>query len=121
MGEELVVGKSVGIDFHVFDKDADSSFTFSAWGKGEMKYVNPKSLGDVIILPANAKLASVSGKLSWDKEMKEQLPGQVVLSSVQHKELWLETAVDSSGNYSVSVPPGDIRDLLSGSFFYFWQ
>ena len=34
LGDELAVGKSVGFDFHVFDKDGDGSFSYSAWGKG---------------------------------------------------------------------------------------
>src|SRR5688500_12427024 len=56
LGNEMAVGKSVGFDFHVFDRDADGSFSYSAWGKGGSKYMNPNSLGDVILLPANANL-----------------------------------------------------------------
>jgi hypothetical protein len=37
LGDELAVGKSVGFDFYVFDKDADGSFSFTAWGKGGSK------------------------------------------------------------------------------------
>ena len=63
LGNELAVGKSVGFDFHVFDKDADGSFSYTAWGKDGSKYMNPNSLGDVILLPANEKLATLSGRL----------------------------------------------------------
>jgi CubicO group peptidase (beta-lactamase class C family) len=112
LGGELVVGKSVGFDFHVFDRDPDGSFSFSAWGKGESKYINPGSLGDVLLLPANAPLATISGNLAWDKEMKEQLPGQVMFRSVQNQKNWLEAAVDSTGKYSVSIPPGKYEVTL---------
>ena len=62
LGDELAIGKSVGFDFHVFDKDADGSFSYSAWGKGGFKYMNPNSLGDMILLPANEKLATLIGQ-----------------------------------------------------------
>ena len=80
------VGKSVGFDFHVFDKDGDRSFSFSAWGKGGFKYMNPNSLGDIILLPANEKLATLSGKVGWDKPMTAHLPGEVRIINVHGQE-----------------------------------
>jgi hypothetical protein len=106
LGDELAVGKSVGFDFHVFDKDGDGSFSYSAWGKGGLKFRDPNSLGDIILLPANAKLATLSGKVGWDKPMKVSLPGEVRISNIQSPKLWLEAELDSSGNYSVNVPAG---------------
>jgi hypothetical protein len=47
LGDQLMVGKTIGIDFQVFDLDSDKSFSFASWGTGEMKYVNPRSLSDV--------------------------------------------------------------------------
>ena len=117
LGEQLNVGKSLGFDFHVFDKDEDGSFTFSAWGKGERKYMNPASLGDVIILPANAKLSTISGRVAWDKPSKVHLPGQVRLVAEERPKLWLETQLDSLGNYSVAVPPGKYEILLPDPYF----
>jgi hypothetical protein len=102
----MSVGKSIGLDFNCFDKDADGSFSFSGWGRGASKYMNPNSLGDVILLPADAKLATVSGQLGWDKKIKEQLPNKVRIKSIQNPKLWLEAELDSTGNYSVSIPAG---------------
>ena len=115
LGDELVVGKSVGFDFHVFDKDADGSFSYNAWGKGGAKYVNPNSLGDVILLPANQKMATVSGKVGWDIPGKMQLPGEVRILS-NNKKLWLETAIDSTGNYLVQVPPGKYEVTIPDAY-----
>jgi CubicO group peptidase (beta-lactamase class C family) len=117
LGDQMALGKSIGLDFLVFDKDADSSFSFMGWGKGEAKYRNPKSLGDVILLAANEKLATVSGNISWDKPMKMQLPGEVRLQSVQNPKLWVATDLDSSGNYSVEVPAGKYELLLPYTYF----
>jgi len=115
LGNELVVGKTVGLDFHVFDKDADGSFSYSAWGKGGQKYMNPNSLGDVIIMDANEKLATISGKLNWDKPVAVKLPGQVCLVATPTR--WIEAASDSLGNYSVMVPAGKYEVSVYERYF----
>lgn len=117
LGNELAVGKSIGFDFHVFDKDQDGSFTWSAWGKGDRKYMNPNSLGDVIFLPAGTKLATVSGNLGWDKPMTEKLPGQVRLIAADNAKLWVTAGLDSLGNYSVTVPAGKYNITLPDAYF----
>ncbi|SFD16581.1 CubicO group peptidase, beta-lactamase class C family [Chitinophaga sp. CF118] len=117
LGDQLVVDKSIGFDFLVFDRDTDDSFTFMGWGKGDAKYRNPKSLGDVIFLAANEKTATVSGNVSWDKPMKIPLPGEVHLHSVQNPKLWVATDMDSLGNYSVEVPAGKYELLLPYTYF----
>src|SRR5688572_1825286 len=117
LGDEMAVGKSLGFDFHVFDKDNDGTFSFSAWGKGGMKYMNPNSLGDVILLPAKAKLATISGNVAWDKPFKAHLPGEVRLVAAGHSQLWVETALDSLGNYSVGVPLGKYEIMLPDAYF----
>ena len=117
LGDELAVGKSLGFDFHVFDKDEDGSFSFSAWGKGGMKYMNPGSLGDVILLPAKAKLSTISGTVNWDQPSKVHLPGEVRLVASEGKKLWLETGLDSLGNYSVAVPSGKYDVMLPELYF----
>ena len=117
LGEELVIGKSIGFDFHVFDKDADGSFSFTAWGNGGSKYMNPNSLGDIIPLPADEKLSALSGKIGWDKPTTAHLPGEVRIINVQNKKLWLETAVDSLGNYAVDIPAGKYDIMLPDAYF----
>src|SRR5678815_2069325 len=84
LGDQMAAGKSVGFDFLAFDKDNDGSFSFAGWGKGDSKYRNPNSLGDVILLPANEKLATLSGNIGWDQPIKISLPGVVRISSVQN-------------------------------------
>ena len=117
LGNEFAVGKSIGFDFLVFDKDKDDSFSFSAWGKGGSKYRDPNSLGDIILMPANETTATVSGTVNWDKPTKHRLPGEVRLISLQNKNLWLETGIDSLGNYSAFVPAGQYQVLLPEAYF----
>jgi CubicO group peptidase (beta-lactamase class C family) len=116
LGNELTVGKSVGFDFHVFDKDNDNSFSWSAWGKGEQKFMNPNSLGDVIIMPAEAKLATLSGKIQWENTSTVKLPGQVRLNGISNPKLWFDATLDSTGNYSLAVPAGKYAIALPDNY-----
>jgi CubicO group peptidase (beta-lactamase class C family) len=106
LGEQFVVGKTIGIDFQVFDLDSDKSFSFTSWGAGEMKYVNPRSLSDVILMPANEKPATVSGTIGWDTKTTVSLPAQVRLMDTQHPEHWVNTSIDSTGHYKAQVLAG---------------
>lgn len=117
LGDQLTIGKSIGLDFFVFDMDADKSFSFASWGSGEMKYVNPRSLSDVILMPANQKLVTLSGNVAWNKKINVPLPGQVRLINTQHPEQWLTTATDSLGHYSAQVPPGKYTIDLPEAYF----
>lgn len=116
LGEEFAIGKTVGFDFNVFDKDNDGSFSFTSWGKGDQKFRNPHSLGDVIFLPADAKLAAVSGTVKWDPNPKEELPREVRLVSVKNQKLWLEAEVDSTGKYAAYVPVGEYAVTLPEAY-----
>jgi CubicO group peptidase (beta-lactamase class C family) len=113
---EMVVGKSIGFDFMVFDKDKDGSFSFTGWGQGGSKFRNPYALGDVVLLPANEKLATVSGKVAWDKLMKVNLPHEVRLTHVKNPALWLSASLDSLGNYSVELPAGNYEVSLPHNY-----
>jgi CubicO group peptidase (beta-lactamase class C family) len=115
LGNELVMGKSIGFDFHVFDKDGDGSITWSSWGKGALKFRNPNSLGDIILLPAETKLATVSGKLNWDKPVTTKLPAQVCL--IASPTSWIAAVVDSLGNYSAMVPAGKYEISVHEPYF----
>ncbi|WP_153799522.1 serine hydrolase [Foetidibacter luteolus] len=109
LGNQFAVGKSIGLDFFVFDLDADKSFSFSSWGAGESKYVNPRSHCDVVLMPANEKLATVSGTVAWQGNTALRLPEHVRLTNVKNSTLWLTAAADSLGKYSVEVPAGKYK------------
>lgn len=117
LNEYLQPGKSVGFDFTIFDKDNDGSFTFAGWGKGGYKYRYPNSLGDVLILPAGEKLATVTGRVGWDKETNVKLPGCIHFQSAQDGKLWFAASLDSTGNYSAIVPAGQYKLRLPFDYF----
>ena len=117
LDDQLVVGKTVGFDFLAFDKDNDGSFTYAGWGKGERKYMNPNSLGDIVLMPSNGKLGTISGSIAWDREMKEKLPEQVKLTSTKNSAMWVQAAVDSTGKYAALVPVGEYKVEFAQEYF----
>lgn len=103
---QLKPGKTIGLDFHVFDKDTKGPFTWSGWGKEGFKFRNPNSLGDVILMKGPEKLGSISGHVSWENANKEKLPNRVYLKSTSNKDLWIIAEVDSTGSYAATLPVG---------------
>jgi len=111
------VGKSIGLDFNAFDLDSDKSFSYSSWGGGEMKYVNPRSLCDVLLIPANEKLAAVSGSIAWDKKTDVKLPAQIRLLDINNQKNWVTATVDSTGNYAAEIPAGKYNVAFADTYF----
>ena len=109
LDDQLVVGKSIGLDFAVFDKDSSGNFAIHSWGRGDSKYRNAKSLGDIILMPSLSQVGKVSGKLNWDREMKIPLPSSIMLTSVQNPKCWVAAAIDSNGNYKAWLPAGKYK------------
>ena len=117
LGNEFAVGKSIGLDFNAFDLDSDKSFSYSSWGGGEMKYVNPRSLCDVLLIPANEKLAAVSGSIAWDKKTDVKLPAQIRLLDSKNQKNWVTATVDSTGNYAAEIPAGKYNVAFADMYF----
>jgi CubicO group peptidase (beta-lactamase class C family) len=117
LGEQFVLGKSLGLDVNVFDKDTDGSFTISSWGKGGYKFQNPGTLGDVVLLPPDQKMSTITGQVNWDRKMTAKLPEIVRVTSAQQPSLWLNTEVDSTGNYTTEVPAGKYELSFPEKYF----
>lgn len=106
LGEQFMIGRSVGFDFAVFDKDSNGNFSIYSWGRGDSKYRNAQSLGDILLMPAKSQLAKVSGKVNWDRKMNNPLPASIMLTSEQHPQCWVAATIDSNGNYTATLPAG---------------
>ena len=117
LGDQLVVGKTIGLDFFVFDRDPDGSFSYASWGRGEEKYINPKSLTDLILVPVKQQLSTVSGTIAWSDKMNVRLPQTISIRNTQNKNLWVAAEVDSLGNYSADLPPGNYSVYNPDAFF----
>ena len=115
LGSYLLPGKTIGLDFFAFDLDNDKSFSFASWGKGEAKYINPKSLCDVILMPAKQQSATVSGNVSWSTTVNGPRPQVVYLKNIR-SDFWVATEIDSNGHYTAEIPPGNYNAAIPSSY-----
>lgn len=118
LDDQLYPGRSIGVDHQVYDKDATGDFTFAAWGKGGYKFRLPHHVGDVILMKDNEGLGTISGRIRWDKESKEKLSGKIRLTSTQSPTLWVDTQIDSLGQYAVQLPASTYQISMPNTLLY---
>ena len=106
LGDEFVLGRSLGFDVSVSDKDGDGSFSWAAWGPGTQKIVYPTRCGDVLLLDPKTRFGGVAGKIEWRTPSEAPLPKQVRIQSREVPNLWIGAAVDPKGAYAAKLPAG---------------
>jgi CubicO group peptidase (beta-lactamase class C family) len=79
-----------------------------------LKFRTPANVGDVVLMPANEGLGTLSGKIRWKEALVQQVPGRVRLTSVKTPALWVDAKVDSLGRYTVKLPAGTYRVSMPG-------
>ncbi|MGX1930153.1 serine hydrolase [Flagellimonas sp. 2504JD4-2] len=109
LDKKIDEGMSLGVDVVAIDKDGDDSFTWLSWGRGTQKVSNPDRLGNVIFIADNTEIGLAKGKLDMAKLDTEPIPVSVRISSVDNENMWVQTVVDSLGNFSVPLPLGDYQ------------
>lgn len=108
LGDYLKVGGIIGMDHVLIDKDKeDSTNSFIAWGHDTGKSNSPTRLGDVMILPNNAKLAALEGTISFDDASIPGMLKRVQITSKDDPSLWNMVRVDTLGNYQAELPEGN--------------
>jgi hypothetical protein len=115
LGDVLQPGRSIGFDMNAFDKDADS-FSWNAWGGGEMKYRNSTALGDVILMNENELPGTVTGQIKMSNATTEKLSAKLRFTSLASPQMWVTVLADSLGNYSTLLPKGTYSVALSDKF-----
>lgn len=121
LNSTLIVGKSIGIDHVFIDKDADddqNSNSFIAWGNSGGKSSAPGRLGDVILMKEKEKTGAISGKLKWKNSAMKGYPNRIRFTSTHNPALWIQTVVDSTGNYSLDLPSGEYIISPASGLFY---
>ncbi len=106
LGEQLKIGRSIGFDYCIFDKDPDQGSVSMIWGPGGMKFANCKNMGDLLLVESLEELASVEGNLSMQMNPGMTYPRSVRLTSVDRPDCWVHAAVDTNGKYRTQVPVG---------------
>ena len=107
LGEHVKAGRTVGFDYVIMDKDPEEDNYWLNWGPvAGNKHGNYKNVGDLILMPPKAELCTIKGKLKWEEADTLNVPNRVRLTNQEFPELWVQTQVDSNGNYQVELPKG---------------
>lgn len=109
LDKKIEKGMSLGIDLVAIDKDSDSSFTWLSWGRGTQKVANPDRLGNLIFIADGTDIGLVKGKVAMDSLHTEPIPVSIRMTNVDNEKLWIQTVVDSLGNFLVPLPVGDYQ------------
>ncbi|WP_190808722.1 serine hydrolase [Flagellimonas sp. S3867] len=102
-------GMSLGVDLVAIDKDDDDTFTWLSWGKGTQKLTNPDRLGNVIFIADNTEIGRVKGKVNTSNLQAKPIPISVRVSNTENEKMWVQTIVDSTGNFSLPLPLGNYQ------------
>lgn len=102
-------GMSLGVDVVAIDKDANGSFTWISWGRGTQKVANPDRLGNVIFINRDTEIAMVEGMVDTSNLHSDPIPMSVRVSNMNNEKLWVQTVIDSLGNYTVPLPIGEYQ------------
>ncbi len=102
-------GRTIGFDYVVFDKDSgDANSNTVGWGPDEgVKHECSKCLGDVLLMPADGKLAAVTGEVRSERD--SILPRSIRIRSVGSPDIFVNTTLDSTGSYQTNLPYGSYK------------
>jgi len=101
----LETGTVVGLDVVVCDRDADGSFSWTAWGRGQSKVNRTEHRGDAILVEKETALGEISGQVK-NGGSAGRPRGKVRIRSLQWKGWHIDAAADERGNFAVVVPAG---------------
>lgn len=103
----LDVGRVIGFDYAVFDKDTDEEHVMITWGPTEgNKFMNSNLIGDLVLSEANDTAGEVQGVLQWEGEAGQHWPRTVKFSNTERPEVFFDVSVDSLGHYGLKLLPG---------------
>jgi len=108
---------SLGLDVVVGDRDADGSFSWTAWGRGVAKYNSAAGFGDVLLVEPGAATGRLYGSARRQGTGLGISGRRIRVRSPHHEALWLDLETDADGNFGIAVPAGDyLVDLGLGLF-----
>lgn len=118
LGEYIKPGRSMGLDIVMIDQDPEEAYDFISWGGEGGKSRSPGRLGDVLLLEEGQPIGTVYGQIKFNDATISGFPGRIRLTNVDHPDMWVQTEVDTLGNYTVELPEGRYRTSLVWKFFY---
>ncbi|OJJ16472.1 hypothetical protein BKI52_34890 [marine bacterium AO1-C] len=119
LGDQLKVGKTIGLDHIVADRDETDpkSVSYVAWGGGGGKSQAPGRLGDLMIVKPKVATGTIQGKIAWKDKDAKGLPGHIRVTSTKNPALWAEARVNKQGEFSTELPVGKYKMGLAWGFY----
>ena len=110
----LAAGQSLGLDVVVTDRDADGSYSWTAWGKGVAKHLSAERLGDAVLVEARSPTGRLSGT-TRRAGTGRALAGRRLRVRPPGVDEWIHLVSGSDGNFAVELPAGEYAvDLGDG-------
>lgn len=106
LGENFNINTVMGFDIILSDIDEkDEDSTWKAWKRGTSKSNTSQRLGEIILVEKKDSIGSVEGTVVIKDSLINQVES-IVITSLDHPNLWLRAEVDSLGHYKSSLPIG---------------
>ncbi|MEM6630570.1 MAG: serine hydrolase domain-containing protein [Bacteroidota bacterium] len=120
LGKQLKVGKTLGFEYEVIDKDpGEEGFpTVLAWSPGQGKAFNTGNVGDILLMEDPSALGTLKGQVKWKAMDSLNIPPRIHIQSLDQPDLWTIGLVDSLGNYSFTLPAGDYKVSIPFPMYY---
>ena len=120
LGAQLQVGKTIGMDHLIADRDQAEPKTpyYLTWGEGGGKSRAPGRLGDLVIAKPKVAMGTIKGKLAWSDQNIEGVPGRIRLTSTTNPALWTQVNVNKQGEFSAQLPAGSYKVGMAWHFYY---
>ncbi len=96
----------IGFDVSVADRDADTSFSWVAWGAGAGKFANADRLGDVVMLPVAEPLFELGGVVGWENSNDPAVERKIRIQSSRFPNCWVSAVSGGDGRFQVRLPAG---------------
>ncbi|MEM7373572.1 MAG: serine hydrolase domain-containing protein [Bacteroidota bacterium] len=114
LGDQMRVGRTIGFDYEVIDKDpGEEGFpSVLAIGPGIGKSFNTVSMSDLLLIGPEIDLGTLKGQINWAEKSKLPLPKEVVISSKDNPACWVVANVNKKGHYAIKLPKGTYQISL---------
>lgn len=100
----LDAGMTLGFDVALWDKDANGSASWVAWGRGLGKHQG--RVGDLVLAESAGVMGQVRGEV-WGTTSEDRIAAaQVQIQALESEDLWVEVRADEEGRFAAQLPAG---------------
>lgn len=99
------VGRSIGFDVAVLDKDQDKSFTWLTWGSGAHKLYSPNRRGSIFLVDEHTEFGVLTGQIHKTGAAPHFRP-KLRVRALEGPSRWTLVTPNEAGEYATELPVG---------------